>query len=736
MREGMRVERVLVVVAQLTSVAAQAIMLKLVASVLPIDEFGRFALALAIGGVVNLLLAGPLLGSASRLYADARDEQRLGDYVHAVMLVSAAILAIVVIIALLVVILPSGLLPAGSSQTLIISALTLGTAAALVDLITVMSNAALRHRRAATLLIAGGLARLVGAAGAATVGLRSAESVALFIALTLGVTGLISVATTGVLTMNDYPRGSNLDTRKYVRSFIVYMVPFILWAPPAYIITFGDRWLLAQTSNVATVGLYAAMSAATSSVAGFASSAVSRVVEPTAFALAGDARNLRQRERAHQVVDVGTLALAAILLPLVVVYAAWPDSVIAAFTSARYTAQSGSLSFLMLAATLFAASQLQITHGLVAKRPSAYLLPKWVHAAILLTLLHTLTPTLGVAGVAIALVIANLGMLLFVETINRRQMGWGLTLRPNARSKTIADSPELDHGNLQPMSSVAFRAKGGQLPMSILMSTYIAESPANLAISLQSLADQTRLPAQIVLVLDGPVGSDQELIIHHARDRSPAVDMTILRLPKRVGLAGALNTGLEACRFELVARMDSDDICLPQRLALQHAEMEAYPEVDVLAAWHEEFDDRTGRPLGVKTVPANHEAIATALRWRNVISNPTVVYRRSVIRQVGGYRPIGLLEDYDLYMRLLAAGRRIRAIQRVLVRVRSGSEQRGRRGGRSYVASEWRFRYECWRRGNFGFHSFLLISLAYTVFRLMPNRLRTASYRLVRVRQH
>ncbi|MHB8398576.1 MAG: glycosyltransferase [Candidatus Limnocylindrales bacterium] len=269
--------------------------------------------------------------------------------------------------------------------------------------------------------------------------------------------------------------------------------------------------------------------------------------------------------------------------------------------------------------------------------------------------------------------------------------------------------------------------------MSALISTYAGERADRLNAALLSIATQTLPPRQLVIVCDGPIGPDQERTIEEVAARHGEIDWRVVRLSTNVGLGPALNAGLAECREPYVARMDSDDVSVPDRLAAQWTFLRSHPEVDLLAGWQAEFYDDPERVLRIKTTPEGHDAIVRSLIWRCVISHPTIMFRREAVSKLGGYRPIRFLEDYDLYMRLIAGGGHIHALQRPLVKVRTSPSQYRRRGGVAHLKSELRFRRDCYQRGNLTFIEFAASLGAYSVFRMMPASLRLASYRLVRV---
>ncbi len=278
-------------------------------------------------------------------------------------------------------------------------------------------------------------------------------------------------------------------------------------------------------------------------------------------------------------------------------------------------------------------------------------------------------------------------------------------------------------------TQMARREKNG---VNVLMSTHKGENGHNLAEALESLYAQTVTPDRIVLVLDGYVGQDQHDVIsfYGADRRGP--DLTIVALPSNSGLAHALNAGLAYCDGDFVMRMDSDDICMPDRLALQLAYIKEHPETDLISSWASEFT--VGEPTEkMKVSPTEHDALAMALRWRNVIAHSAILIRTSTLTRVGGYRAdFGLLEDYDLWVRLMTKGARFHVLPKVLLRIRTSLAQRGRRGNLAYLRNEIRFRSECLRIGFLTRSQFIATLGLYAMFRLAGPMLRNQFYALAR----
>jgi len=276
------------------------------------------------------------------------------------------------------------------------------------------------------------------------------------------------------------------------------------------------------------------------------------------------------------------------------------------------------------------------------------------------------------------------------------------------------------------------RAERHTTSVNVLMSTYKAEKAEYLAAAMESLYSQTVPPDRVVLVLDGEVGMDQHEVITRFGTDGRRPDLTIVALPQNGGLANALNAGLAYCDGDYVMRMDSDDICMPDRLALQLAYLAEHPDADLISSWVREFSDAEAQER-LKVSPTDHDAITSALRWRNVIAHSAVIVRTSALKKIGGYRAdFGMLEDYDLFVRLITSGAHLHVIPKVLLRIRTSMAQRARRGNLAYLKNEIRFRAECLRLGFLNRSQFVATVCLYAVFRLAGPALRNRFYGLAR----
>lgn len=223
---------------------------------------------------------------------------------------------------------------------------------------------------------------------------------------------------------------------------------------------------------------------------------------------------------------------------------------------------------------------------------------------------------------------------------------------------------------------------------SVVTSVYRNDKPEFVRVALDSmLVEQTLKPSEIVLVRDGSVPVDLERLLFEYEAKYSDV-MHIIRLDKNGGLGNALKLGVENATYSLVARMDSDDICLPKRFEKQVAYMAEYQECDIVGGQMTEFIGEPTNVVGKRVVPESNEAIYEYMKSRCELNHVTVMFRKDTILKVGNYQDWFWNEDYYLWVRMMMNKCVFANLSDVLVNVRSGEDQYARRGGMKYFKSE------------------------------------------------
>ncbi|ATM04621.1 TPA: glycosyltransferase [Raoultella planticola] len=220
---------------------------------------------------------------------------------------------------------------------------------------------------------------------------------------------------------------------------------------------------------------------------------------------------------------------------------------------------------------------------------------------------------------------------------------------------------------------------------SVLMSLYIKENPNYLKCCLDSLVIQSLKPSEVVIVYDGDVGEKLSLVVDSFQDKLP---LKIIKLEDNVGLGIALKIGLSHCSYNIVARMDTDDICKPERFEKQLGIMNKEPSLVMLGSGIIEFDEQNNQRE--KVLPCEKNKILEFSKLKNPFNHMTVVFRKNEILAVGGYQDHLFMEDYNLWLRLLAAGYELRNIKDILVDARVGTDMVKKRKGLRYIKSEYK----------------------------------------------
>lgn len=264
---------------------------------------------------------------------------------------------------------------------------------------------------------------------------------------------------------------------------------------------------------------------------------------------------------------------------------------------------------------------------------------------------------------------------------------------------------------------------------SVLFSLYNRESPQYLRLSLNSIFQQTVLPSEIVLVEDGPLTEELYQVVSEYSKKHP--ELKIVSLDKNVGLGNALNEGLKYCSYDIVARMDTDDIAKPDRFEKQLKVFKEYPEYDVVGAWIDEFEGNIDNISSTRVLPETPKDIYEFAKKRNPINHPVVMFRKSAVEAAGGYKHFSLFEDYYLWVRMLLNGAKFYNIQESLLYFRFSPEMFKRRGGFKYACTETQFMWHIYQLGFVGFGKTCLNVPLRFFARIIPNSWRSWIYKKI-----
>ncbi len=256
----------------------------------------------------------------------------------------------------------------------------------------------------------------------------------------------------------------------------------------------------------------------------------------------------------------------------------------------------------------------------------------------------------------------------------------------------------------------------------VSMCVYKNDNSEHFKEALESVINQTRIPDEIVLVVDGPVPESTNEVIKKYEYRP---FFKVVRLSDNVGHGEARRIGLENCTNDLIALMDADDISISDRFEKQIKCFEKDEKVSIVGGNIKEFIRSVDNIVGVREVPQNDIEIKQYLKKRCPFNQMTVMFKRSDVNKAGGYKDWYHNEDYYLWIRMFQSGFTFMNLEDSLVLVRVGKEMYSRRGGWKYFKSEAKLQKYMFSSGIINFATFaknVLIRLILQV--LMPNRLR------------
>ena len=269
------------------------------------------------------------------------------------------------------------------------------------------------------------------------------------------------------------------------------------------------------------------------------------------------------------------------------------------------------------------------------------------------------------------------------------------------------------------------------MEFSVLIPIYKKEEPRHLRECLDSLYNQTLPATEIILVEDGPLTSELDDIVAKSQQDHP--ELKTVKLAQNGGIGHALNEGLKHCSYDLVARMDADDICKPDRFETQVRFLEDHPEYDIVGSWADEFSDNISNILSTRKLPEDHEAIIQFGKKRNPMNHPTVMFRHQAVKAAGYYIHSSQVEDYDLWVRMMLRGSRFYNIQRSLLYFRMSDDFARRRGGWNYSRREIPLQFSFYKKGYISWWRMSLNIIIRTIIRMLPSRWRRKIYlRLLR----
>ncbi|WP_314795842.1 glycosyltransferase [uncultured Selenomonas sp.] len=259
---------------------------------------------------------------------------------------------------------------------------------------------------------------------------------------------------------------------------------------------------------------------------------------------------------------------------------------------------------------------------------------------------------------------------------------------------------------------------------SVLMSVYIKETKENFKECMDSLLAQTVMPMEIVVVKDGPISQVLETSLREYQHDYPNM-IRVVGYEENRGLGYALAYGIKACRYELIARMDTDDIARNDRFEKQLAEFEADEELMICGSHIVEFIKDKAVVKDRRCVPLEDQEIRRRGKLRDPFNHVTVMFRKSMVLQAGNYESCLSMEDSVLWAKMLQLPNgHVKNIDDYLVYVRADEDMIERRGGLWYLKRYMVGRKRMWELGYIGAAQYYFSIFAQFLVAIMPLKLR------------
>lgn len=265
---------------------------------------------------------------------------------------------------------------------------------------------------------------------------------------------------------------------------------------------------------------------------------------------------------------------------------------------------------------------------------------------------------------------------------------------------------------------------------SVLMSLYEKEKPEYFRQCMKSILNQTVVPNQIVIVKDGPLTDELEAVLMDYMKQNPDL-YTIVPLVVNQGLGLALAEGILHCRYDLVARMDTDDLSVKTRFEYQLRKFQADPELDICGSHIVEFEDNPRNIVSKRSVPLNDADIKKYQKRRDAFNHVTVMYRKSMVLKAGNYQSCLLMEDTLLWVHMIQAGAKCGNIDKALVYVRIGSDMFRRRGGWPYLLKYREGRKKVKETGYIGWYDYYMTLWIQCIVACIPEKIRGVIFKKI-----
>ena len=263
---------------------------------------------------------------------------------------------------------------------------------------------------------------------------------------------------------------------------------------------------------------------------------------------------------------------------------------------------------------------------------------------------------------------------------------------------------------------------------SVLMSIYKNDNPLWLKEAIDSIYNQTIVPNEMIIVHDGKVGEELIGIVNDCINQYNGIKF--IGYEENHGLGYALNYGLKYCNNDIVARMDSDDICATDRFEKELKILKEDQSITIVGSNVYEFILEKNNIVCEKIVPETNKEIIKYSKKRSPFNHPSVMFRKKDIESVGSYIELHRLEDYYLWYRLLKRGFKGYNIQETLLYMRTTDDFYARRG-KGVLKSRMSLNKIMLRDKYINIFEYVYINIIYIINACIPNFVRKSMYKIL-----
>ena len=272
-----------------------------------------------------------------------------------------------------------------------------------------------------------------------------------------------------------------------------------------------------------------------------------------------------------------------------------------------------------------------------------------------------------------------------------------------------------------------------RIKFSVLLSVYYKENSFFLSQALDSIINQSILPNEIIIVKDGPLTQDLDYIVNNFIESNSNVKIKVIQLKENLGLGRALNIGLNECKYDWVARMDSDDISKFDRFELILNELINSKHISVIGSNIDEFKGDISNVVQKRKVKLNHDDIVKDLSNKNPMNHVSVFFNKKDVLSVGSYDDVLFFEDYHLWTKMMLDNMIFKNIPESTVLVRIGDDMIGRRQGFLYAKLEFKFQKYLFQKKLITKKIFLRNVLLRVCVRILPKVILNQLYKISRL---